>query len=547
MKKKVLLLMLFLVICSELSFAQITVGLIQHSVGSLDDGYVLFAPVNNTTTYLINKCGYAVNSWKSKYRPGLSVYLLPNGKLLSTGVDNSSPFVTGGGGGYIEIQDWAGNVEWMYKLSTQTECQHHDVKYLPNGNILAIVWEKKTFEELQTAGRNPALFNKDFWSEKILELRPIGTDSAEIVWQWKVWDHLVQEFDNTKENYGVVSENSQLMNVNCSNGKSKDVLADWLHFNSIDYNQALDQIALSGPFFDEIWIIDHSTTSQEAASHVGGKSGKGGDILYRWGNPAIYGHGTPQDQKLFYQHDVCWIPEGSPYAGNIMIFNNMRGPANAKFSSVDIIVTPKDESGIYEQALPFGPAEPVWSYTADGFYAKNISSAQQLQNGNVLICNGPAGTFFEIDKDSNKVWEYVNPVVSAGALTQGSAPLANDVFRCTFYPGDYSAFEGKDMSPKKIIENKNVNSYGCSLYDGVEESTISDDLSVYPNPSDEQISITTEYLSYRIEIMDVKGERILTTKNAKTISTKSLSNGIYFIYLISDSGEISFKKIIIER
>ncbi len=533
--------------CTSAVFTQTTVGLIQHNAGSQDDGYVLFTPVNNTTAYLIDKCGYIVHSWAGRYRPGLSVYLLPNGKLLRTGVDNYSPFFTGGGGGFIEIQNWDGTVEWRYKISNPKECQHHAVKYMPNGNILVISWDRKTFEDLVLTGRNPALFNKDFWSEKILEIRPIGTDSAEIVWQWRAWDHLIQDFDNTKENFGVVAEHPEKMNVNCSNGKTKDALPDWLHFNSIDYNPALDQIVVCGPFYNEIWIIDHSTTTTEAATGSGGKSGKGGDILYRWGNPAIYGHGTTDDQKLFYQHDIHWIPEGFPNAGSLMVFNNMRGTNNAKYSSVDIITPPVNENGAYEQTLPYGPSEPIWSYTASGFYAKNLSSTQLLQNGNVLICNGPAGTFFEIDSDKNKVWEYVNPVVASGPLAQGSPPLANDVFHCRFYPKDYSGFDGRTLVKTKLIENKNVNSYGCTLYESIDEQSNANEFKIFPNPTEDILTIKTEYLRYSIEIYDIYGKKILSVKNENTINTKALSNGTYFVSITSDSGKIKTEKIIIKR
>src|SRR5690606_15913622 len=93
-------------------------------------------------------------------------------------------------------------------------------------------------------------------------------------------------------------------------------------FNAIDYNPQLDQIMISTREFSELWIIDHSTTTAEAAGHTGGRSGKGGDILYRYGNPAAYNRGTRADQKFFYQHDAQWIEPGLPGAGNILVFNN---------------------------------------------------------------------------------------------------------------------------------------------------------------------------------------------------------------------------------
>jgi hypothetical protein len=80
--------------------------------------------------------------------------------------------------------------------------------------------------------------------------------------------------------------------------------------NSVSYNAKLDQILISVRSFNEFWIIDHSVTTKEAAGHTGGRSGKGGDLLYRWGNPSAYRAGKTSDQKLFAQHDAHWIPEG---------------------------------------------------------------------------------------------------------------------------------------------------------------------------------------------------------------------------------------------
>ncbi|MEI6089808.1 MAG: aryl-sulfate sulfotransferase [bacterium] len=537
-------------ICCNLtiSIAQTTVGLRKHTAGSNDNGYVLFAPMSDTTTYLIDKCGYVVHKWSDNYFPSLSVYLLPNGKLLKTGVDKTSPFNKGGGGGFIEIIDWDGNVEWTYKLSTTTECQHHDVKYLPNGNILAIVYDKKTLEEVQNAGRDPQLFKNEFWSEKIKELRPIGKDSAEIVWEWKIWDHLVQDFDSTKENYGKVELHPELVDANFGTANQK---VDWHHINSIDYNPKLDQILLSSRHFHEIWIIDHSTTTLEAAAHKGGKYGKGGDLLYRWGNPIAYRHGTAEDEQLFYQHDAYWIKEGLPYAGNIMVFNNLRGPNNAKYSSVDIIKQPVNSEGFYDSELPYAPATNEWSYTApnqNDFLAMNLSSAQMLENGNVLICNGPRGFFFEIDSSKNTVWEYMNPVVMGGIVLQGLSPqLTNLVFRCTFYPDNFSGLLGKDLKRIGTVENINSLSETCTLFTFVEENTEEIKTNLYPNPSENIVNIKCEKDEYSVKVYNMQGRLVISGGNINYINTSDLANGIYMLNISYMSGNYSSKQFIVNR
>lgn len=169
----------FILVCN-IAFAQ-TVGLQNHNSGSFDDGYVLFSPNTSTTTYLIDKCGKQVKTWPSTYRPGQSSYILPDGTLLRTGNINNSTFTAGGTGGIIQKIDWNGNVTWSYTVSDATKCQHHDVKALPNGNILIIAWESKTNTQAIAAGRNPALVPATLWSEQIIEVQPVGINGGTVV------------------------------------------------------------------------------------------------------------------------------------------------------------------------------------------------------------------------------------------------------------------------------------------------------------------------------------------------------------------------------
>src|SRR5581483_6499231 len=159
------------------------------------------------------------------------------------------------------------------------------------------------------------------------------------------------------------------------------------------YNPELDQVMVSVFEFSELWVLDHGTKTDEAAGHQGGKYGKGGDLLYRWGNPRAYRAGTVKDQKLFGQHNAHWITKGLPGAGHVLIFNNGARRTGGAYSSVDEIVLPVNDKGQYEyeKAKAYGPEKATWTYTAEkktDFNAPFISGAERLSNGNTLICSG---------------------------------------------------------------------------------------------------------------------------------------------------------------
>ena len=180
---------------------------------------------------------------------------------------------------------------------------------------------------------------------------------------------------------------------------------DWIHADSIDYHPGLDQIVISARNFSELWIVDHSTTTEEAAGHAGGDGGRGGDLLYRWGNPRAHRAGTAADQQLFWPHTVHWIGPGLPGAGNLLMFNNgLEYDGHRRGWSSVVEIAPPAEGRGYR---PGEPAEPVWTYEADPpsvFYSKRLSGAQRLPNGNTLIASGFDGAIFEVTPDGDTVW-----------------------------------------------------------------------------------------------------------------------------------------------
>lgn len=439
-----------------------TVGLFTYS-NKASRGYTLFAPLSSKTTYLIDMCGMLVNQWQSDYAPGHAAYLLEDGSLIRTAVLSpveNPTFNAGGAGGRVGRMDWDGNLIWEFEYADTDYVQHHDIEVLPNGNVLMVAWELKTESEIIAAGRDPnVILDGQLWVDHIIEVEPYGSVGGIIVWEWHLWDHMVQDFDPAKANYGVVEDHPELIDINFDRGGK----TDWTHSNAIDNNEDFDQIIISVLGFSELWIIDHSTTTSQAAGHSGGNSGKGGDLLYRWGNPQTYGAGSPYDQIFFYQHDTQWIEEGLPGAGNILAFNNGTTRPEGDYSSIEEIVLPVDQFGsyTYNPGSPFGPEEQEWTFVAtppQSMYSPAISGAQRLPNGNTLICVGNYGTIVEVSQEGSIVWEYVNPVVKDIPLTQGDAIPVNStgtqnaMFRAYRYPIDFPGFEGKDMTSGSYLE-----------------------------------------------------------------------------------------------
>jgi len=487
-------------------------------------GFTLLFPIGSTTTYLIDMEGRVANRWESAYRPGQSAYLLENGHLLRTispDVAAKRTFRGGGGaGGGVQEFAWDGELLWEFIHASDEYLQHHDVAPLPNGNVLMLAWEKKSVHDAIRAGRAPETLGPEgLWSEKIIEVEPTGKETGKIVWEWHAWDHLVQEADPDEANHGILAEHPELITINpydwtknLSPAEQAKLQAlgylgssqppdrrrsnpDFLHINAIAHNAELDQIMLSVLGFNEIWVLDHSTTTEEAAGHAGGKQSRGGDLLYRWGNPQAYGMGSAKDQQLFAQHDAHWIPTGLPGAGRILLFNNGRGRRGEDHSSVDVIVPPVTPDGSYERddGQPFGPERCSWSYTAPNkseFYSIHISGAQRLPNGNTLICSGEMGTIFEVTPDKRVVWKYINPILNRmprpgmdggspdrrgerppreaerrrhpqprwapgmGGGRDGRPPMdpKNCVFRAYRYTPDYSGLAGKELPPGPAVE-----------------------------------------------------------------------------------------------
>ncbi|EDP72112.1 hypothetical protein FBALC1_13462 [Flavobacteriales bacterium ALC-1] len=542
MVKKLLFVVL---IVSNFAYSQNTVGTISITEDAYE-GYTLFT--THLKSYLINNCGELINEWTSTYLPGNSVYLLPNGNLLRAGriTDSMSNINFGGTGGVVELFDWDGNLLWSYIYFSNDFRQHHDVYPLPNGNVLMLAATVINQTDAIQAGRNPLFLpDNEIYNEQILELEPVGTNQANIVWEWNIKDHLIQDLDNTKDNFGVVEDNPQLVDINFFNGLNG--ANNWLHINSMQYDETLDQIVLSSRHLSEVWVIDHSTTTAEAATNSGGTYGKGGDLLYRWGNPQAYKQGTVNDRKLFGQHYPHFIPSGLPNEGKIILFNNgfQRTPS---FSQVDIITPPVVSPGVYQYTpnTAYGPVNSDYTYTdlssdPSEFYTAILSSAQQLPNGHILVCEGIDGNVFELDASDNKVWEYINPIhnVTGNTTNQGDPPNGSRLFRAIKYPTDYPGFNGRDLTPGIPLEgNPDLTPCNNLSVSDFENSIVN----VYPNPTKDIIYVSSINTIDKIEVYNTLGHKIKETHN-KYVNLAKQASGIYFLKIYSQNSTIS-KKIL---
>ncbi|MBN1830620.1 MAG: aryl-sulfate sulfotransferase [Deltaproteobacteria bacterium] len=415
--------------------------LIQYKASKAYEGYTLFSPMFSDKTYIIDMLGNVVHVWEHKGdSPGLHYILLENGNILGNTRERMGPKPKPGepmpkskqnpnpnkglnfGGGVKGLReiDWDGNVVWEWIPGPEQGSLHHDFVRLQNGNTMTNAWEHISKEEAITGGRNSKqTTDRGIATDVIYEIDPKGN----VVWKWDAWEHRGM---NSKNHLDINYITNVLPQYRFGN-------PDWIHLNAIDYNPETDQILVDSREFGELYIIDHKT----------------GEIVYRWGNPSTYGAGDPPtftttgDQILFGPHNAQWIKEGLPGAGNILIYNNgwARPPVN--YSSV-IEMDPKT-------------GEIVWEYKSkseNSFYSHHISGAQRLPNGNTFICSGNHGHLFEVTKEGEVVWEYINPVTSGGIKSwfdDVGFQANNMVFQAHRYGPDYPGLKGKDLTPKGQI------------------------------------------------------------------------------------------------
>jgi hypothetical protein len=449
------------------------------------NGYTLFGV--GSRTYLLDMEGRVVHVWQL----GTNPHLLDDGHIVDATKDDPSGFQ-----GFQEV-DWDGKVVWEYVEKREGYSPHHDWVRIFNKKLgapttLYIANKAITNEQAIAAGSDPRKGPyRNGEMDAIVEVDMQG----KIVWEWWFFDHVIQDVDSSKANYvgegKTIADYPGRLNINLP---GRPLKRDWLHCNSIDYNAELGQL-VTNSVQGEFYVIDHDGTfvAGDPAASIKLAAGPKGDFLYRFGDPARYGQGDPPrvlenwdaatsgHKQLGGAHHITWIPPGLSGAGHFMIFNNgqylfQRTPQSSVLEINGFLDADGRETGHYVNPPQAGyhretydhdtHNEPrqisnqvVWHYrsiNSHNFFSHIGCSAQRLPNGNTFICSDTEGHFFEITKDGELAWEYINPVTREGAVKVlvDSLPMTNSAFRAFRYAADHPAFKGRDLTPQGTITER---------------------------------------------------------------------------------------------
>ncbi|WP_246293578.1 MULTISPECIES: arylsulfotransferase family protein [Winogradskyella] len=354
------------------------------TTGTDTSTYVLVVDQTGQGADIINHDGDEIFSWNFDAAIGNDASLLDDGSMLVCLKANDAAITFGGYGGVFQKINADQTTDWEVSYSTTTQTAHHDVDYLSNGNIIFPVWEQLLVSDASEMGFSGS---QDIYPEAIIEMNPV---TQEIVWEWHATDHLIQDHNSTKLNYGTVQDNPNKIDINYNSGQAN---GDIMHANGITVDETNNIIYLTINNYSEIWVIDHSTTTAQAATSTGGNYNLGGDLVYRFGNPLAYDNvGEVTINDVHYPNLLD--------TGNMLVFsNNIYDNQSAVF---EYQLNPPYQLIAGQDNEP----ELVWSFTDSELYSSGLGGAVRTPNGNTLIAEGRDGTVWEVSNSGEVLWKY---------------------------------------------------------------------------------------------------------------------------------------------
>ncbi|MCX6230431.1 MAG: aryl-sulfate sulfotransferase [Bacteroidetes bacterium] len=554
-------------------------------------GYTLFG--TRGTSYLIDMEGHVIHTWNIGTNPRFT----DNGNLLDAVGGNPSSQNS-----WKEL-DWNGNTVWSYTETRSTYHGHHDFVKIYNPKLgdstfMYIANKDLTAAQCLAAGCDSVNSYTGAQMDAIVEVNRQGT----VIWEWCFFDHVVQDKYPSKPTYGVVANTPGRIDINMTGNPVK---SDWIHCNSLDYNQDSDFVVINS-VHGEFYVINHGATfiANQPTSSIALAATSAGDFLYRFGDPAKYDKGDPPSvlanwekatsghKQLGGSHDIQWIKPGLPGAGHFLVFNNAENLFELTPQSYIVEINPYlNSAGVNTGNFVNPPLagynqvnspdnnlmkekknvskQIVWMYSSKNntsLYSTIGSSAQRLPNGNTLVCSMNDGHFFEVSpSDTSIVWEYINPMTRDGIkrIKKDNYPTYNGVFRAYRYSATHPALVGHTLTPGNTMTGATPNYYtpaDVNFIKELEKASIPDMLNQnYPNPFTNSTTIDFEINEPKqisIIVFDMAGNQVKLLMNKKCSQGKySLSwdgyndggnrvtSGMYFYVLKADNYKLSKKLI----
>ena len=375
------------------------------------NGYTVLSPLGTQAAIVVDMNGNVVKRWDGfNNSAGGPARVLPGGAIVAA-VGNNPPRQESK---QLVQKDFDGKQVWSVDARQHHDWQREDFPagyYSPGvnpgtgANTLLLTHTNLVQPKVSTANLEDDRIVEVSWDGKIL-------------WEWLASDH-VDEFKFSPEARKAIAG---------AGGNPARGSFDWVHINSATYvgpNHWFDE-------GDKRFAPNNVIISSREASFIAVVA-RGGSIVWQMGPDFGASAELRAIRQIIGQHAAHFIPKGLPGAGNVMVFDNGGAsgygtPTSNALNGTGIFARPTS------RVLEIDPVtlKLVWSYTSPMFFATNISGAQRLVNGNTLVTEGPDGRIFEVTKDGEIVWEYVNPLFTGAAGRQ-----TNSVYRAYRVPYEW--------------------------------------------------------------------------------------------------------------
>ena len=211
-------------------------------------------------------------------------------------------------------------------------------------------------------------------------IKEIDLDTREIVWQWRLRDHV-----------DPIEHHNPERRLYMGNG-----CLDWSHGNTVKFFQdyacngnRYQAVLYNSAGLDTFWMIDYAT----------------GEVLWSCGMHGTLGQRESLDEAVFSPgHDVDRVED------DLFILYDNGSHRKAKASrALKIRVDPAS-----------GDVEEIWDWSYPLMYDWWGGDADQLPNGNVLLTNVEHGRLIEVTPEGDIVWDmhFLSPIVLPFSIYQ---------------------------------------------------------------------------------------------------------------------------------